>query len=73
MKFWIFEINRVMKETPAAEPGTLVVSGMSNKEKLEEFEKHCQEKGFKVIATDLPVLGVFNLSDAQPKNGVKPP
>ena len=41
------------------------------KEQLEELEKHCKENKIKAIATNLPVLGVFNLDSAIALDGTK--
>lgn len=70
MKFLFWEIKRVVKVEPDDKPSTLVVTGNTTKEALEKFEKHCADMGQKVIATNLPVFGVFNLTDSTSQSGV---
>lgn len=71
MKIGFLEIKIVKTELPQNDKGSLVVTGNCSDEKLQAFEKHCEEKKIKVIATNLPVLGVFNLDSAIPLDGTK--
>lgn len=70
MKFLFWNIKRVVKTEPEDKPNTLVVTGICNPKDLEDFEAHCEKKGVKIVATKLPVLGVFNLADSTAQNGV---
>lgn len=65
MNFLGFTITKKVKPTitkPESKP-TLVVTGCCSEKDLTNFEEHCQKKGQNVIATKLPVLGVFNMQD----------
>ncbi len=67
MNFLGFTITKTIKPTTAVKPEvtkpTLVVTGCCSEKDLTNFEEHCQKKGQTVIATKLPVLGVFNMQD----------
>lgn len=70
MKFLFWEIKRLAKSEPKDKPNTLVVTGNCNSKDLEDFEAHCEKKGVKIVATKLPVFGVFNLADSSSQSGV---
>lgn len=64
MKILGFIVSRQQKENKKEmNPPTLVVTGQCSDTELEKFESHCQKKGQCVIATKLPVLGVFNMQN----------
>lgn len=71
MKIGFLEIKIVKSESLQNDKGTLVVTGNCSDEKLKAFETHCKENELKVIATNLPVLGVFNLDSPIPLDGTK--
>lgn len=57
------------KSEPITSKAILVVTGQCSDTELAKFEEHCRLKGQTVIATRLPVLGVFNMNDASPIDG----
>lgn len=71
MKIGFLEITIAKSESPQNDKGTLVVTGNCSEDKLKKLENHCAEKKIKIIATNLPVLGVFNLDSAIPLDGTK--
>ena len=67
MKFLIWNITRGKHVETTTETKicskTLVVTGSCSDKELEALEKHASEKGQEIIATKIPVLGVFNLDN----------
>ncbi len=65
MKFLIWNITRNSKPIETKEEKicskTLVVTGSCSPAELKNLEDHASEKGQEIIATSIPVLGVFNL------------
>lgn len=73
MKIGWLEIKIVRNAAPAEPKATLIVTGQCQDSKLKELENHCRENNIKIIATSLPVLGVFSLdgADVKPIDGTK--
>ena len=63
MNFLGFTITKKVKPITTESKPTLVVTGCCSDTELKHFEEHCKDKGQTVIATKLPVLGVFNMQD----------
>lgn len=67
MKFLFWNITRDKHVETTTETKicskTLVVTGSCSKEALKELEDHASEKGQEIIATSVPILGVFNLDN----------
>ena len=72
MKLGFIEIKIVRTSSKNEDnKGTLIVTGQCDNKKLEELEEHCKDNNIKAIATNLPVLGVFNLDGASSIDGTK--
>ena len=55
-KFWL-KSSKITDEKKVK----LIVTGTCKEDCLRKIEKDCREQGVKVVATNTPVLGVFEL------------